>query len=663
MMYFRQQTRTLIIGFSLVAALIIAILAVALLHIQESRFVLNKTIVEHNGCLDLSSQLYRTARERMDLLQNITGEADPFVRDEKIQLFWQKAGNFAQIRSALLKRDLEENELEVLERQAKLARDIVLWQEQVVDFILAEKLDSAWPIITNQIIPAHNQMLALLVTYNDFQIAEMREAIEATRQIDDRALDLLLATGGAALILILFIAIFVHRRMGNLTGRLTMTAANLESSLRELEFQKLALDKHAIINVANAKGEIQYANDLLCSISQYSQQELIGQKHTILNSGYHPDSFFANLWKTISVGKVWRGQIRNRRKDGSFYWADTTIVPFLDSDSKPYQYIAVQTDITAAKEAAAVLTRGKEDLEAMVMERTTDLQERQVLLQKITSAAQDAIIMIDDQDNITFWNEAAEKTFGFSENQAMGRKLHDLIMPPQYRSRFEPGFMQFSQTGQGNFIGARREVVAMRHDGTEFPVELSLSAVRIKERWTALGIARDITERKAAEAALSQLASTDPLTGIANRRRLDTELEQEMKRAERYHTPLSIVMFDVDHFKKVNDTYGHPVGDRVLIDLATLIAGNIRTHDLLARWGGEEFVILTHNCEAEVAANLSEKLRSAIEEFEFHTVGKVTCSFGVTSFHPGESVHELVSRADKALYLAKMRGRNCVEIT
>lgn len=177
-----------------------------------------------------------------------------------------------------------------------------------------------------------------------------------------------------------------------------------------------------------------------------------------------------------------------------------------------------------------------------------------------------------------------------------------------------------------------------------------------------------ITERKLAEERvevvnreLARLAATDKLTLLANRAKLDEILINEIYRAGRYETGFATILLDVDHFKLVNDRFGHPVGDAVLTCVADILRNRMRESDVAGRWGGEEFLIVLPGCDEVAACSVAEQLRQTIANTEFHGVGVQTCSFGVAEHAPGESADSLMTRVDAALYRAKNKGRNRVE--
>jgi len=175
---------------------------------------------------------------------------------------------------------------------------------------------------------------------------------------------------------------------------------------------------------------------------------------------------------------------------------------------------------------------------------------------------------------------------------------------------------------------------------------------QVKERTALLAKAND---------ELKIISTTDRLTGIANRMKLEHELGRLMSAEPAPERPLSIIMADVDHFKRVNDEHGHQTGDAVLSEIASLLQRSTRAADSVGRWGGEEFLILCADTGRDGATAVAEKLRRLVEEHEFPVVGRMTCSFGVGAYERGASRDELTRRADEALYRAKNNGRNRVE--
>ncbi|MET0343294.1 MAG: diguanylate cyclase [Polyangiales bacterium] len=289
------------------------------------------------------------------------------------------------------------------------------------------------------------------------------------------------------------------------------------------------------------------------------------------------------------------------------------------------------------------------------------LYESELRFRSLAELASDAIVSADQRGLVTFWNDAAVALFGYTEAEILGRPF-TALMPERYpltqdmaRGRFDPGRLE-------HVFGRPMELTGLRKDGSEFPVEIASSASMVAGERFFTSIIRDISERKRLEAAVLTLARTDHLTGLLNRRAGEEALSLELADARTSERELSLLMVDIDHFKRINDEVGHAGGDGVLRHMSEIIAKRIRGADIAVRWGGEEFLVVLPETTAAGMQGLGESLRAMVEEAHFPGAPAVTVSVGGATFTRSESMAEGIARADAKLYQAKREGRNCVRV-
>ena len=293
----------------------------------------------------------------------------------------------------------------------------------------------------------------------------------------------------------------------------------------------------------------------------------------------------------------------------------------------------------------------------------TELRRSEQRHRLLAENAYDVIWTMALDGAITYVSPAITRVRGITPEQAMRQQMHE-VHPPESAARVAEYYRQVFAAIEAGIEPPvfRGEMEYYRWDGSTMTGELQVIPHVDADGQVVelLGVTRDISDRKMFETQLTRLAITDPVTGLWNRHHGRELLEIEAAQTAPEHRPLTVLMIDVDNFKSVNDTYGHQAGDRVLIELAERLVGTVRSTDMVARWGGEEFVILLRECLLSDGVARAEKIRRRIAETPFADAGHITASIGAAERTAAEDLASWLARADDALYRAKRSGRNTV---
>jgi len=283
----------------------------------------------------------------------------------------------------------------------------------------------------------------------------------------------------------------VNKKLNDEIIRHKETSKQYANKVKELEFQQNALDAHAIVSIADVKGNITYVNHKFETVSQYSSEELLGKNHRILNSATHPDSFFKEMWAAIAKGNIWQGQIQNKAKDGSLYWVSSTIVPDIDEQGKPKQYIALRTDITEIK---SLEMKQQNANHLLLAEQTKTIQEKkrfQILFEK----SGNGLVLLDEGQFINC-NEAAVRLMGYATKAELMKS--PAALSPEYQP---DGRLSAEKTQEMDAICLSEgtnlfEWMHQKQDGTNFWVEVLLTRLDYEEKQIILVSWRDISLQK-----------------------------------------------------------------------------------------------------------------------------------------------------------------------
>ena len=539
------------------------------------------------------------------------------------------------------------------------------------------KRDAAVAVMVNETLPALFKYHAALDEFVGFQTVQ-RDIAAKQAEVDyakARRLEslLIILAMGVALAIAVFATRDTTREIATRTDaqrEVSKLNANLEERVMdrtreltdankqlasEFEERRQAEERHhlqaaALAAAANAivitdhEGKIVWVNRAFTGMTGYSEEDVLGKNARVLKSGEQSDSYYANLWSTISSGTVWQGEIVNRRKDGSIYTEEMTITPVTgDADNLANRYfIAMKQDITERKQIERALRQAEEKYRAIFEDAVVGI---------FRSTPGGRYIEV---------NPAMARMLGYDSAGELVANITDIsrqvYVDPNRREELKRLLRE-----QGTV--KHFEYAIYRKDGSKLWFSENIRAISEDGVVVAYeGTNEDITDRKVAEERVQYLAYYDALTGLPNRTLLQDRLTKALADARRQKYKIALLFLDLDRFKDINDSLGHAVGDLFLQEVAERLKRFAREQDTVSRLAGDEFLImLTHINDISDAAVAAERLMDAMTTgfvVQGHSLN-VSCSIGISIFpEQGADCETLIKNADAAMYGAKESGRN-----
>jgi diguanylate cyclase (GGDEF)-like protein/PAS domain S-box-containing protein len=550
-----------------------------------------------------------------------------------------------------------EEERQLLDEVKRTRKPYVESYLRAIHLLVDEKKhDEAEAVMVNETLPALLKYHAAWDEFVEFQKNEVDVGVKQAQLNYAKARHLASLLIGLAVFVAIVIAIFATRETAHeisariaaknevsslnatLEARVMQRTRDLSEASKHVDLQSAALEAAAnAIVITDFHGTIQWVNHAFTTLTGYSSEEVLGKNPRLLKSGRQPQSYYADLWSTISSGKIWHGELINRRKDGTTYVEEMTITPLAQNSGEANctHFVAIKQDITERKRAEKELR----------------------LTQFSVEHASDDIFWSNSQGRIVYVNKAACDSLGYSRGELLSLSVQDLN--PHFRKEEDwPVFWQ-ELKGRGSMTFEGQNTTK---EGRVFPAEITANYLEFDGQEYSFAFVRDITERKVAEERIHFLAYSDALTGLPNRRLLQDRLTQALASARRQKGRVALLFLDLDRFKKINDSLGHSVGDLLLQEVAGQLKNATRELDTVARVGGDEFlIVLPELKELTDAAVAAKRLLDAIigeYTIQDHTLN-ITCSLGISIFpEHGTDAETLIKNADTAMYSAKEGGRN-----